>query len=119
MAGGRRGFTLVEIMIVVGSVGILAVIGLPAYYKARADTQKRVCINNLRVMSGAKEQAALANMWGTGRAIASGSAEESNVLAYVKNSLMPICPATGTYTWRPIGVDVVCSLSSEGHVLPE
>ena len=57
-------------------------------------------------------------MWSTGRAVSGGSREETNILEYVKGSLMPLCPAGGTYTWRPIGVDPVCSLSSDGHELP-
>lgn len=119
MLRSEKGFTLIEIMLVVGIIAFLAVIALPGFIKARTETQKHGCINNLRIMSNAKEQSAIANMWATGRAIAAGSPEETMVLSYIKNNTTPLCPASGTYTWRPIGVDVVCSLSSEGHVLPE
>jgi prepilin-type N-terminal cleavage/methylation domain-containing protein len=114
----QLGFTLVEIMIVVGIIALLAMIALPSLFKARTQSQTKTCINNLRLMSNAKEQAALASMWSTGKTITDGSADSSNVLQYLKGSKLPVCPASGTYTWRPIGVDPVCSRSTDGHILP-
>ena len=48
--------------------------------------------------------------WGTGTAVASASAEEAEVLAYIRNKAMPECPAGGPYTWNEIGKDPECSL---------
>jgi type IV pilus assembly protein PilA len=57
----KRGFTLVEIMIVVAIIGLLAVIALPNYVNARERSQTNACINNLRQIDAAIQQYALEN----------------------------------------------------------
>ena len=57
----KSGFTLVEIMIVVAIIGLLAVIAIPNFVKARTTAQKNACINNLRQIDSAKQQWALEN----------------------------------------------------------
>ena len=66
---GRKGFTLVEIMIVVAIIGLLAAIAIPSFIKARESSQTNACINNLRQIDAAKEQWALANKKVTGDAV--------------------------------------------------
>lgn len=53
----KQGFTLVEIMIVVLIIGLLAAIAIPNFIKARKTTQMNACIDNMRVIEGAVEQA--------------------------------------------------------------
>jgi len=52
----KRGFTLVEIMVVVTIIGTLAAIAIPMFTKARQTAQRDVCINNLRQLDSAKDQ---------------------------------------------------------------
>jgi prepilin-type N-terminal cleavage/methylation domain-containing protein len=57
----NKGFTLVEIMIVVAIIGLLAAIAIPNFVRARQTSQTNACINNLRQLDGAKQQWALEN----------------------------------------------------------
>ena len=57
----KTGFTLIEIMIVVGIVGLLAAIAIPNFYRARQVSRTNACINNLRQIDSAKHQWALEN----------------------------------------------------------
>jgi prepilin-type N-terminal cleavage/methylation domain-containing protein len=52
----RKGFTLIEIMIVVAVIGVLASIAIPNYLSARTEAQKSACIANLKQIEGAMEQ---------------------------------------------------------------
>lgn len=56
-----KGFTLVEIMIVVVIIGLLAAMAIPAFQKVRQSSQDKAVLNNARQLSGAADQYYLEN----------------------------------------------------------
>ncbi|HNX04608.1 MAG TPA: prepilin-type N-terminal cleavage/methylation domain-containing protein [Opitutales bacterium] len=56
MRGKAKGFTLVEIMIVVVIIGLLATLAIPAFNRVRHETRKNIITNNLRQVSNAAQQ---------------------------------------------------------------
>ena len=66
----RRGFTLVEIMIVVAIVALLAAIAVPGFLRARKRSQASQIINDLRLIDAAVDQYAVDNNRSSGSTIA-------------------------------------------------
>ena len=57
----RRGFTLVEIMIVVAIIALLASIAVPNYLRARKRSQATRILEDLRVLDNATDEYAIEN----------------------------------------------------------
>ncbi len=112
------GFVLgyVNLAICILMIPLYSAIAIPSFIKARSESQARACINNLRIMDAAKEQAAMEYDWQDGQQIDPGSATEKAVLEYIKHSTIPSCPADGRYIWNPIGTNPECTLGG-AHAL--
>ena len=57
----NKGFTLVEIMIVVAIIALLAAIAVPNFLRARKRSQATSILEEMRLIDGAKDQYAIEN----------------------------------------------------------
>jgi hypothetical protein len=105
---GYLGIALAFIMI-----PLMAAIAIPNFVKARSTAQKNACINNLRLIDGAKQQWALENNQNED---AIPHPEDLN--KFLPRSFDEVkCPAGGTYSINRVADKPVCSIPE--HHLPE
>lgn len=114
----KRGFTLVEIMIVLAIIGLIVSIAVPAFLKNRRDAQGSACNGQLDSIYSAKEQIAWKKNAHLNGPIIPLVAEEVN--SYLRGTQVEDpCPGGGTYTVGDINdanglvVVPVCGMESE------
>lgn len=100
----QNAFTMIEILIVVGIIGMLAALAIPNFIRARETSQLNSISNNLRIIEGAKDQYALEQKKGTGQTVTMEEISE-----YLKSGTVKSVVGE-TYDLRTIGTNTTATL---------
>jgi type II secretion system protein G len=106
----RKGFTLVEIMIVVAIIGLVAAIAVPNFFRSRDTAEKNTCIANLKQIQTAVQIWAL----DTGSSASETPTLEDLVPNYIRS--WPTCKGVA-YVVPEVSADPVCPNTTTGHAL--
>jgi prepilin-type N-terminal cleavage/methylation domain-containing protein len=99
----HRGFTLVEIMIVVAIIALLAAIAIPNFVRSRGKAQATVCVSNMRKIDDAIQQ------YATETKVAETQPVTAVLLAPYLKAGMPKCPVGQVdYTVTTVDGSVWC-----------
>jgi type IV pilus assembly protein PilA len=116
----RKGFTLVELLVVVLILAILMAVALPLYLSAVSDSQRKTCRANMQTIANAVQANYVKNM-------------SSNYATYIGSvtttaepdlNAVPVCPNGGNYsitngnTGSNSTFAVSCSYSGHGTFQP-
>lgn len=90
LKNNEKGFSLVELMVVVVIIGVLVAIAIPVYNRTTDRAERGACHANQRMIEGAASQHAM----NTGKSINDVKIGDLDVYF---NDGTPTCPSGGTY----------------------
>lgn len=123
----KKGFSLVELMIVVVIMGILIAVAIPLYGAVTSNAEKRTCQDNQRTIRAVYARTVLNESNGNiesiflpGKTSYNGEDPETifteDFLKGFEGGELPKCPVDGThYTITSSGADVVITCSEGKH----
>ena len=106
-ASAFRGFTLVEIMVVMLIIGLLMAIAVQTFVPARERTRAKACIANLKQIDSAKTQ------WAMDTKAANTQTPVMSDLypTYIRE--VPTCPSNGSYSINDVSTLPTCSIGAD------
>jgi type IV pilus assembly protein PilA len=117
----RRGFTLVELLVVVLILAILMSLALPLYLSAVANSERRTCRANMQTIANAVQAGRVKHVDSDYSAFIAGGV---NTTTLPDLPQIPLCPLGGTYTLAngstgdAKSFKVICSVTDHGTFEP-